>query len=167
MRISKAGISFNYHNDEVTWLWPWKREGFKFHSSLYDRFFADLNHYWMYVGILSEAFRKEKVVGYSEEEILLQWAAKEFVHHTVIVLRHVNVEMKSTTFWKSVDIFAKKQLVKDVVVLFFSTPKEAQNVLHSIAPEFAEAYMFVSGKLFDSNTERKIEENRNSNPGFR
>lgn len=171
MKINRNGISFNYYNDELLWLWPWKRTNDKkFVSSLFILEYRSLREYWQHIGAWNEACRKEKIVGYSEDELLHFWVKTKFSHNTVIVLRNVNVELKNTIFWKSVDVFARKQLLKDVVLLFFYYKEEARKVFQSIAPEFAEALLFDKGELIALNnenfSEQEQEQDRDSNPGF-
>lgn len=172
MRINRKGISFGYHGDELLWLWPWKRHTFtgaKFFSSIFEREFPSLREYWYFCGGWNEACRKEKVIGYTDFEVLSSWIKKEFRHNTVIVLRNVNVEMKSTSFWKSVDVFTRKELLKDVPVLLFSDKVDAAYVLGSIPSEFADAYLFHLGELEDSNNDNNTfqvsEQNRSEYAG--
>lgn len=170
MRVNKTGIFFSYYGDELLWVWPWRRKDHnKFFSSIFEREFPSLKEYWYFSGGWNEACRKEKVLGYSEFEVLSSWVKKEFRHNTVIILKNINVEMKSTVFWKSVDIFTRKELLKDVPVLLFSNKVDAAYVLGSIPTEFADAYLFYMGELDGTNNEnnvkQSIEENRSNNLG--
>lgn len=170
MRINSKGIYFSYYGDELLWIWPWKRRGtVKFFSAVFEQGYPSLREYWYYSGGWNMACRKEKVIGFSELDILLSWAKKEFRHDTVIVLRNINVEMKSTVFWKSIDIFARKELLKDVPVIFLRDVKNDEYILHSIPTEFAEAYLFHLGELIDTNNENNFkqsnEEDRGNNQG--
>lgn len=151
MKINKEGIRFNHYGDELVWFWPWKRTYGKYFSDTFDRFFTSLVEYWQYVGAWNEACRKEKVVGYSDNLIFTSWACHTFQHNIVVILRHINVEMKSTLFWKSLDFSSRKQLLKDVPVLFFNTVEAAEKVARSIEPEFADVLMLVHGKIYYSN----------------
>lgn len=168
--ISREGISFSYHNDELVWIWPWRRTGKnKFFSSIFEREFPSLREYWYFSGGWNEACRKEKIIGFSENDVLFSWVKREFRHNTIIVLKNVNVEMKSTAFWKSIDVFARRELLKDICVILIPDLKQAIYVLHSIPQEFAEAYLFHMGELDDTNNENNTEqsstENRGNNPG--
>lgn len=154
----------------MLWLWPWKRKGsYKFFSSIHERDFPSLREYWYFCGGWNEACRKEKVIGYSENDVLFSWVKREFRHNIVIVLKHINVELKSTAFWRSIDLFTRKELLKDIPVLLFSNKVDAAYVLGSIPQEFAEAYLFEFGELTDTNNENNNkqigEKNRGNNPG--
>lgn len=161
MKIDKNGITFNYHGDELTWLWWWKRlqpglfpKRYKYYSHVFDDSFKDLASYWLYVGAWNEACRKDRIVGYSDKEIFLSWCRYTFRHNSVLVFRNVNVEMRSTKFWKSLDPISRKQLLQDIPVLFFRDGLKPMEVAHSIEPEFAEVYFFYHGQLMWSNNDK-------------
>ena len=171
MGINKEGISFPYHGDQLLWIWWWKREGqAKYFSSLFDQHFLDLKDYWQFVGAWNAACRKEKIEGFHDYEIFTTWAKYSFLRQpAVVILRNINVEMKTTKFWQSVGGYARRQLLKDIAVLYFGNVKEATEVLYSVPSEFAEAYLFSKGILVNSNNENIIkqngEENRGDDPG--
>jgi hypothetical protein len=178
MKINKLGLTFSYHGDELTYLWPWKRIPYVrrvfpqestrkdiYFSAVFNQGFTSLRDYWQFVGVWNEACRKEKIIGYTEKEILLGWAKYEFRHNIVILLTNINVEMKSTVFWKSVDIFARKQLLKDVAVLFFHNERDAKKVMYSIPAEFANADLIVRGRAVEDNVEQAAEDYRGNDPG--
>jgi hypothetical protein len=157
MKITRKGIRFKYHGDELLRHWPWSKEC-RYESALFPHIpFDTLNDYWFYCGAYNEACRKKKVIGYTERDILIQWAAHNFRHDVVIILRNVNVIMKNTIFWKSIDSTNRKELLKEVPVLFFKDLTEAWHVFESIDPEFSEAYYFANGKLIGCNTLRSDE----------
>lgn len=155
MKINESGITFSYYGDEMLWIWPWKRKNKrKFISELYADSFTNLRDYWEYVGAYNEAFRKEKIIGFSEDEAFAMWAKQTFRHSIVLILRHVNVEMKTTRFWKSLDSLRRNYLLTDYPILFFPNYKQAKVVAESIAPEFAEVFLFERGELLYSNVEK-------------
>jgi hypothetical protein len=155
MKINSSGIWFKYHGDEMLWVWPWKRQnGHKYISVLFEGGFKDLNDYWYFCGGYSEACRKHKIVGFNEDQVFLEWAEITFRHNIVIILRNVNVIMKSTVFWKSIDVLNRKELLKEIPVLFFHNKKEAEDVIKSVDPEFGEAYLIVRGELIYTNNEK-------------
>lgn len=155
MKITRAGVSFSYHGDELVWIWPWRRtdKNDKYYSFIFEHEYPSLAEYWQHVGSWNEACRKNKIRGYTDHNIFLAWIEREFRHSIVVVLHNVNVEMKNTRFWKSMDPVSRRELLKDTSVLFFYDEKEAEKVARSIVPEFAEAYMFVNGRLKYNNNE--------------
>lgn len=155
MKINLNGITFNYYGDDMLWIWPWKRVGnYQYYSYLFDSEYTDIADYWQHVGAYNEAARKEKIFGWTEDEMFAMWAKQTFRHSTVVVLRHVNVEMRNTAFWKSIDGLKRRHLLKDYPVFFFHNHKQAKIVAESIDPEFAEVFLFHRGKLLYSNVEK-------------
>jgi hypothetical protein len=159
MNLTRVGVHFKYHGDELLWLWPWKRAylrspHIRYYSYTFDDHFPSLRDYWQFVGAWNEACRKEKIIGFNDNEIFKTWAEHTFRHNTVVILRNINVEMKSTAFWRSLDPLSRKQLLKDVPVLFFHDCWKAHSVATSIQPEFAEVFLFVRGKLKYTNNDK-------------
>lgn len=163
MKINRNGITFDYHGDQLLWMWPWRRHKdktrrqSKYYSYATDDYFCDLAEYWRFVGVWNEACRKRKIIGYSEYDVFIAWAKQSFRFNTAVVMRHVNVEVKSTWFWKSLDQISRKELQKDLPILFFYDLPSALKVAHSIEPEFAEVYLFDKGRLKYTNTENEID----------
>ena len=154
MKISRQGIEFEYHGDQLLWVWPWRRiKDQKYISHIFESDFKSLAEYWEWVGSWNEGCRKRKVVGYTEEDIFLDWAKKTFRFSTVIIMKNINVELKSTLFWRSLHVESRTQLLKDCPVLFFYDVKDADKVFNSIAPEFAQAFLFHKGELIKNNNE--------------
>jgi hypothetical protein len=159
MNLTRKGVRFEYHGDELLWIWPWKRtkpslNTIKYYSYTFDDYFFSLRDYWLFVGSWNEACRKEKIIGYNDNEVFKAWAEHTFRHNTVVILRNVNVEMRSTLFWRSLDPLSRKQLLKDVPVLFFHDSSKAQLVAESVDPEFADVFFFMKGKLKYTNNEK-------------
>lgn len=159
MKLSKQGIWFDYHGDRLLWKWWWKRTNNSiYYSKVLARDYVSLNEYWKEVGIFEEAARKHKVKGYSIKEVLYQWVEHAFRNDIVIVLTDINVEMKSTNFWRSIPVIERRELLKDFPVLFFPDIHKARSVLTSLNEDFATAYLFDRGKLvgvnFDTGTRK-------------
>jgi hypothetical protein len=159
MKITRDGVWFNYHGDEVLWLWWWKREALpngkkgKYVSALSEGYFESLADYWMFWGGYSEACRQDKVYGYSDNQIFQEWAAMAFRHNIVVILKNINYELKPAYFWSAIPPRQVKELKKDVVVLFFNRMEDAKKIFTSIHAEFAEAYLYKYGTLENSNNE--------------
>lgn len=159
MKLGKRGIWFNYNGDELLWLWWWNRHKLpngkkaKYESLLCESSFEDLQEYWMFWGEYAQACRQDKVYGYSEDEVFQSWAQLSWIRNIVVILRHINYELKPGYFWASIGHRQRAQLKKDVAVLFFNRPEDAEKVFNSIQPEFAEAYYYKYGKLMATNNE--------------
>jgi len=162
MRISKRGIHFNHHGDELVWIWPWSRVvtniavagnrvSYKIYSVLDDTRYLDLADYWFAQGVHAEASRKNKIEGFSEDDVFISWACFNFRHQTVIVMRNINHQEKPEKFWASLPPVQRAAMLKDVPVLFFPNPNSAMDVAQTIPIEFAETYCFHNGSLIYDN----------------
>lgn len=159
MKITKAGIWFDYEGDELLWLWWWKRGRLpngktgKYVSLLCDGVFESLKEYWIFWGEYAQACRQDKVYGYTEAEVFNDWASWSFMRNIVVVLKNINYELKPNYFWASIAPRQRKELKKDVVVLFFNHYDEAKRIFDSIHAEFADAYLYKNGKIQATNNE--------------
>lgn len=159
MKFCKDGIWFNYHGDELLWLWWWKRRTLpngkeeKYVSMLCEGAFESLPDYWMFWGGYSEACRQDKVYGYTDDQVFLEWAEIRFSHNIVVILKNINYELKPAYFWAAIGHRQRIELKKDVVVLFFNRLEEAVEVFNSVPPEFADAYLYRYKKLEKRNDE--------------
>lgn len=160
MRISLQGIHLNYYGDEIIWLWPWERDvthidgkrvSFKIFSFLEKNRYINLADYWFAQGVHAEASRKNKIEGFSEEDVFFHWAWFNFRHQTVIIMRNLNHQEKPEKFWASIPPAHRAAMLKDIPVLFFPSVYSAMEVAKTIPYEFAETYCFHNGELIFDN----------------
>jgi hypothetical protein len=156
--LRKQGIEFDYYGDEVVWVWPWKRASLSrlgskvvLVSAAAETTFASFRDYWMYWGEHNEVCRKQKVMGFNEDQILDEWVRLKYPHQIVVILRHLSPEYRSGLFWRSIPASERNELTKDISVLFFPGFDQAERVVKSIEPEFAEAYLYFKGNGLFSN----------------
>lgn len=140
MRISKKGITFNYNNDEITWIWWWARATrCVFFSLIYDRHFPSLKYYWMHVGLAEKPMPLTKIRGFSLEAILRAWIKVNLRIGYYVVLYNINVQSKPTSFWRSIPDKDKTQLLSDIVLLKCKDSDEVVSLCDSISTDFASA----------------------------
>jgi hypothetical protein len=156
-KLRKQGIEFPYHGDTLVWVWPWKRKYLSrgkdavYVSEKVRKTFPNLRDYWTHWGIQDEALRKEKMIGFTDLDVLFEWIGFKYPHQVVLVLRNINVQEKSKSFWEAVPARNRHMLSNDVCVLFFGDLHSASTVFASISPEFAEAYLFHGGHFHSIN----------------
>lgn len=89
--IDSAGISSDYGDDMLTWLWPWKRPNreSKYMSRLSHRYYSSAEEYWVERGRIRQALKDNKVLGFSLLDTLVSigafYAPKDMV---IIVAGH-------------------------------------------------------------------------------
>lgn len=140
MRISKKGITFNYNNDEITWLWWWARISYPFRSLIYDLGFYSFKEYWQHVGRTERPLSISKIRGYPMADMIDAWIKLHCRTGIYVVLYDINVEAKPATFWRSIPDKDKTQLLSDVVVLKCKDTDEMKSLCDSISKDFAQAY---------------------------
>ena len=147
IRINKKGITFDYNNDHLTWLWWWNRfPGIKYESLIYEAGFLSLKQYWMYAGSVDRPLPVSKLKGYSVEEMINAWIKLYCRIGLYVVLYDINPEAKPATFWRTIPDKDKKQLLNDVVILSCKDWDQMVSLCDAIEPEFATATGIQDGR---------------------
>lgn len=154
MRISKKGITFNYNNDEITWIWWWARQySLAFYSLIYAFSFKSFKEYWQHVGRHDKPLGVAKIKGYSLQALVYAWARLHCRSGHYVLLFDINVEAKPATFWRSIPDRDKKELLQDLVVLNCKDENEIQSLCDSISRDFATAIGIRDGHVVYWNEE--------------
>lgn len=153
MKLTKQGIEYVYHGDTLIYFWPWKASSGKFYSSEYNSYFNNFREYWRHVGLNTPTSirTREKLQGFSYEEILAQWVKFKFPFEAVIILKDLNLYEKSLSFWTKIPKDRIEYMSKDVVILRCNDKQEITRIIESIDIEFAEAFGYYEGNLIDHN----------------
>lgn len=154
MKIKKEGIEFSYNGDTITRRWPWYfKEGSKYHSEQYSLYFNDFKTYWKHVGAVPGLFlnNDKKLEGLSYAEIIGQWVRYKYPYDTIVVLKDVNVSERGLSFWAKIPRDKLEHIQKDIIVLRCGSKENANEIVDSIEPSFAEAFAFSGGILINYN----------------
>ncbi|MNK09965.1 hypothetical protein D3C87_279750 [compost metagenome] len=153
MKLTRQGVEYTYHGDTLTYFWPWKARNGKFYSAEYSTYFSSFRDYWKHVGMnLPSIVRsREKLVGYSFEEITAQWVRCKFPFEAIVVLFNIELSAKSLAFWAKVPKEKMEYMSKDVVILRCNDKTEVTRLIESIDPSFADAFGYCEGNLIDYN----------------
>lgn len=149
MKISKQGITFNYNNDEITWLWWWKRTNSNcpYFSLVYNYWFLNFRQYWLKVGGSERNLPTSKIQGYSMENLISSWIKFNCRTGCYVLLYDINVESKPASFWRTIPDRDKTQLLADVVLLRCKDWDEIQRLCDSITTNFATAAGIKDGHI--------------------
>lgn len=153
MRISKKGITFNYNNDEITWVWWWARIAYPFYSMIYDLKFFSFKEYWQHIGRMDKPLGLAKIKGYSLQSLVYSWAKLNCRVGHYVLLFDINVEAKPASFWRSIPDRDKKELLEDLVVLKCKDEAEIESLCNSISRDFATAIGIQDGYVVYWNEE--------------
>lgn len=154
MRFSKTGVTFKYHGDQLTWRWPWSRNGMeRYYSTIYTQDFNSLSEYWKHVGVVEEALVKSsgKLEAYSELEVLSVWVRRLYPTSHVVVLTNLDASAKGISFWSRLPKDQVEHLLKDVIVLRCKDKTEVFRLVDSVEATFADAFGFSFGQLIETN----------------
>lgn len=160
--VSNKGISYEYHGDKITWIWPWKRtkEDGHFYSSLYDEMFNDLNSYWEKKGRISATLSLNKSLYFDVEYVVSDFANRLSggAQNLVVVLNQRILALLENRDPKYIAILEKIKPErmqglsnKNSVVFAFDTSNEAMDFMRSIPPPYGFALMISNGHLVSSN----------------
>jgi hypothetical protein len=94
---------------------------------------------------------KSKLQGFNYNEIIGQWVNAKYPHESVVVLKDVNVEERSLSFWAKIPKDKIEHIQKDIIVLRCGSKENAIEIVDSIEPGFAEAFAFSGGILINYN----------------
>lgn len=164
IKIKKVGITFSYHNDEILYRWPWivkwGRAKRRFHSSLLTRDFNNFRNYWIMVGeqeaILNK--RSTKVEGFHLGDVLAKWADLMYPDRFVVTLSGMDTTAKPPEFWNRLSRDKAVAMTSEIVALLCKDLSEAEKLITSINPRFAEAYFVFNGKVIDDNMSYPLDE---------
>jgi hypothetical protein len=159
MRLTKFGLLFSYHGDQMLWRWPWARQtpgSETFYSSLYIRDFSNLQEYWKHVGILHASLLKtpDKIQAFTWIEILTIWVSQVYPAENLLILTNLEASAKGMSFWSRLPKDVVQDLLQDVVIFRCKDKSELFHLLDSIPSKFADAYAFSAGHFLDSNFSR-------------
>lgn len=148
MRFLKQGISFSYHDDRLTLRWPWV-DGKAYISEKYHRDFNSLKEYWFYLGSMSWKATKPtpgRVQGFTCDEVLGDFLESRYNVGYYVVLHDVRHDARGPDFWKKIPQATALHFTYDYVVLSCSDRSEMETLVRNIAPNFATATGFESGR---------------------
>lgn len=153
MKLTMQGVEYNYHGDKILRFWPWKVKDGKFYSNEYSIYFSSLREYWKFIGRShSGKFEaKDKVDGFSYEEIIAEWVRFKFPFDAIIVLTNIELSGNALSFWKNIPEHRFKYMTKDVVVLICDGKSELLKLIDSIPVELAQAVACYEGTLIGHN----------------
>lgn len=160
MRISKEGITFNYNNDEITWLWWWVRsttsalKSFKYRSLVYDIPFSSIADYWRQVGALENEDMKRtvsKIQGFSTRSVIRDWARMNLRRGFWVVMSDINVESKPASFWRTIPEQLRKEMTNDFVILRCKNDIEMNHLCETLDPSFCFAIGIDNGYIANTN----------------
>lgn len=158
MKLSKAGITFEYHGDQITWNWPWNRgvaRYWKYHSALFSQDFNNFREYWKRIGedstMLAVRNQGGKVFGFSIEELIKCWSKHNWQNQYIVVLTDVDQNAKGADFWSKLPQARRLTFVEEVVVLKCEDRSKVISLLECIEPSFASATGLVNGCVIGYN----------------
>lgn len=152
IRFSKEGITFDYNNDEITWLWWWiRRHGGKLVSLVYAAAFSSFKEYWIHVGSVEKPMPVAKIRGFEIKDLISTWVWRKFRNGHFVILWDLNLDAKPATFWRSIPDRDKKILSSEVVVLACKGYDEMRMLCDSIDENFALALGTCDGHVVYSN----------------
>jgi len=146
-------ICFDYHGDELSWVWPGFRTSDKcaFYSKNLDKGFRNLREYWMYVGGLGVNLRTHKLKGFFIEDIAKETAIRESQFGPVILIERLDPESKPHQFWSKLGKDKSAELNSDFCLLFPETVSNGYDILRDMPMDFADATLFDRGIRLDDN----------------
>lgn len=162
IRLGKLGISFDYHGDKLTWIWPWAVVAMssKYYSDNYKFYTDSIKGYWVYLvqRSIEEHTTPAKVKGYYWPEIMTEWVAHNLRFGFYVVLHDIDLQNKSNVFWNKIPDAEKIELRKDIVVLRCQDMKEVIHICNSMSSDFATVEGVGHGKiLYWNENHRKLE----------
>lgn len=147
MKIDKKGVWRRFEGDSLCHIWFWNKPIGKIYSEKYNQNFSTFNDYLKFVGSTRASIKSGSIMGFSNNDIILDWVRYKFSNEIVVVLTELNLTKKSSSFWDSIPYDKKVVFGKDVVVLRCKDLSQAKILVDSITPSFAEAFAFRDGEL--------------------
>lgn len=155
IKLTRKGIIFRYHMDDILYRWPWKRSENKepYYSREFSLNFSFMREYWTHSGAVSEHVRSNgSISGNSLEEVILQWATSKYPFTTMVVLWDIDYEAKPREFWETLPSTKLKAISQDVSVFHCSRLREALKIYDSIiADNLGKSLLIHKGDLYDFN----------------
>jgi hypothetical protein len=154
LRLSKQGITRTVCDDELTWKWPWARQGQgKYYSAYYGMNFGSKKDYWKHIGAIESVIlqRGGKIDPYGWTEVLSTWVRFTYPQDHIVVLTNINALDKSVAFWARIPKDRIQDLMQDVVVLRCKSKAEVFSLVDSTPQSFADAYGYSENQLIGTN----------------
>lgn len=160
--VSNKGVSYEYHGDRITWIWPWsrKKEGGTFYSSLYDETFDTIHDYWMKKGQVSTALALNKSLYFNLEYVIADFARNVAGHneYLVVVINQRLLPLLESRDPKFIKALRNKNpdriegLSKSNSVMFsFQDSSSASAFIRNIPLEAGFAMLITNGHLVSTN----------------
>lgn len=93
-----------------------------------------------------------KLIGVSNKEVYLSWAAREFGNWPVVLLSDIDFDSRDKRFWDSLPDSIKVLFKEDLVCIVCKDTTQMNTIMDSLPVKFATAYGMVNGILARDNT---------------
>ena len=147
MKIDKKGIWKKFEGDRICHVWFWRSTPGSNYSEKFNQYFNSFNDYLKFVGSTRASMKSGSIMGFTNNDIILDWARYKFSNEIVVILTDLDLTEKPSSFWDSIPYEKKIVFGKDVVVLRCKDLSQAKILVDSITPDFAEAFAFRDGEL--------------------
>jgi hypothetical protein len=156
INVDNFGIEFQSPEDNLTWVWPWRRReqgGFPYESDVLNGIFLDLRHYRIELNKYLDkvAANRPKVIGVDMQLLIKNYVRNVLPQGCYVSLYDINPTERSAEFWNSLPREKALALIQDVAFLRCKDYKEMKDLCDSIEPAFATALGWSEGAYCEDN----------------